>query len=72
MSMQRHLNSVTSIYLYFVSIYWVGFVSVEEVFCEVTFRHHTGSMAAIHFDKCHMDTIWCVGIGGCFILHVVY
>ncbi|KAL1164857.1 hypothetical protein V6Z11_A06G094300 [Gossypium hirsutum] len=54
-----------------VFVYGAGYVYVEEVFCEAIFHQYTGSMAMIYSDKCRMDTMWCVGLGGCFIPHMV-
>ncbi|MBA0841620.1 hypothetical protein Goarm_004104, partial [Gossypium armourianum] len=45
-------------------------VYVEEVFYEVTFRRYTGNLTANYSDKFHKDTMWCVGMGGCFIPHM--
>lgn len=67
----RHDNSVIFVYLYSVSIYGAGFAYVEEVFCDATFLRYIGSLDANYVDKCHKDTMWCVGIGGCFIPHML-
>ncbi|XP_017628586.1 uncharacterized protein LOC108471484 [Gossypium arboreum] len=43
----------------------------EQVFYEATFHLYIGSLPTNYSDKCHKDTMWCVGMGGCFIPHMV-
>ena len=53
-------------HLYSVFVFGVGFAYVVEVNSTVTFRLLSGSLAAYYSIMCHIDTIWCVGMGGCF------
>ena len=59
------------LHLYFVSMFRVGFVYVEDVICTVTFRLFSCSLTAYYSVMCCIDTIWCVGLGGCLKPHVV-
>jgi len=50
---------------------WGGFYLLEEVLYEVIICRYSSSTAANYSDKYRSDTMWCVGLGGCFIPHVV-